>query len=82
MPQAEDAYHTSSERTTMYSNRDHGIVECPQLRCRCRVVALDMRGHGETRTGNDRDLSSETLAQVGGSAAAAVAHTPLAVCLI
>lgn len=31
---------------------------------RYRLVALDMRGHGESVTQNDSDLSSETLALV------------------
>lgn len=31
---------------------------------RYRLVALDMRDHGETITSNDLDLSSETLSKV------------------
>ncbi len=29
---------------------------------RCRAVAVDLRGHGDSRTGDDGDLSSDTLA--------------------
>uniref|UniRef100_A0A131XS79 Protein phosphatase methylesterase 1 n=1 Tax=Ixodes ricinus TaxID=34613 RepID=A0A131XS79_IXORI len=29
----------------------------------CRVAALDIRGHGETMTSNDNDLSAETLSR-------------------
>ena len=32
---------------------------------RYRVVAFDMRGHGETTSSDDLDLSSNTLAAVG-----------------
>ncbi len=31
---------------------------------RYRLVALDMRGHGETVTDDDQDLSSDTLSKV------------------
>ena len=29
----------------------------------CRVLAFDCRGHGETKSENDQDLSLETLAK-------------------
>ncbi|KAE8628036.1 hypothetical protein XENTR_v10007279 [Xenopus tropicalis] len=32
-------------------------------RIRCRVVALDQRGHGETKVKNPEDLSAETMAR-------------------
>lgn len=28
----------------------------------CRVMAIDLRGHGDTYTTNDEDLSVDTLA--------------------
>ncbi|BBN04239.1 protein phosphatase methylesterase 1 [Marchantia polymorpha subsp. ruderalis] len=32
-----------------------------KMKDKVRVVAMDMRGHGQTRTNNDADLSAETL---------------------
>ena len=32
--------------------------------CRCRIAALDCRGHGDTTTEDDADLSADTLCQV------------------
>ena len=32
-------------------------------KCVCQVVALDIRGHGDTRTNDDTDLSKERLIQ-------------------
>jgi len=29
----------------------------------CRCVAIDFRGHGDTKTNNDEDLSAETMAR-------------------
>ena len=29
----------------------------------CQVLAMDMRGHGNTHTDNDEDLSADTLAK-------------------
>lgn len=33
--------------------------------CRFRIAAMDMRGHGETVTEDDADLSAATLVQAG-----------------
>nr|CAG4647975.1 EOG090X07NZ [Moina brachiata]SVE93060.1 EOG090X07NZ [Moina brachiata] len=37
--------------------------ECIENLVTCQVLAIDMRGHGESKTSNDLNLSSETLAQ-------------------
>lgn len=29
----------------------------------CRVMAIDLRGHGDSKTNNDEDLSAETMAR-------------------
>ena len=29
----------------------------------CRCAAMDFRGHGDTKTDNDEDLSAETMAR-------------------
>lgn len=29
----------------------------------CRILAIDLRGHGNTQTTDDENLSAETLAQ-------------------
>lgn len=29
----------------------------------CQVIAIDLRGHGNTKTNDDSDLSLDTLAQ-------------------
>ena len=41
-------------------NRQKSLVEC--VHCRC--AALDMRGHGDTYTADDSDLSSQTLTRL------------------
>ncbi|WP_353803713.1 alpha/beta fold hydrolase, partial [Acinetobacter baumannii] len=33
-------------------------------RVQCRIVALDLRGHGETKVKNSEDLSAETMEDV------------------
>ena len=29
----------------------------------CKVMAIDLRGHGDTQTSNEEDLSADTLAK-------------------
>lgn len=29
----------------------------------CKVMAIDLRGHGDTQTSNEEDLSADTLAE-------------------
>ncbi|XP_076343764.1 protein phosphatase methylesterase 1 isoform X2 [Tachypleus tridentatus] len=41
----------------------------------CQVAAIDLRGHGETTTSNDDDLSAETLANMGGALAVHTAYS-------
>ena len=43
---------------------------------RYRVVAFDMRGHGETTSSDDLDLSSNTLAAVNASTCACTDSMP------
>ncbi|XP_068719522.1 protein phosphatase methylesterase 1-like [Montipora capricornis] len=38
--------------------------------CYCQVVAIDLRGHGDTTTENDQDLSADTLAKDVGDVVA------------
>ncbi|OAD62622.1 Protein phosphatase methylesterase 1 [Eufriesea mexicana] len=35
----------------------------------CKVMAVDLRGHGDTQTSNEEDLSADTLADMGGAVA-------------
>ncbi|XP_063981736.1 protein phosphatase methylesterase 1 [Diachasmimorpha longicaudata] len=44
----------------------------------CRVLAIDLRGHGDTHTTNDEDLSAETLAtDVAGVIEAVTENNPV-----
>ncbi|CAG0893970.1 unnamed protein product [Darwinula stevensoni] len=40
----------------------------------CRVLAIDLRGHGDTVTKNDEDLSIDTLCSMGGAVAVHTAY--------
>ncbi|KPP66049.1 protein phosphatase methylesterase 1-like, partial [Scleropages formosus] len=56
-------------------------------RINCRVVAVDLRGHGDTKVKNSEDLSAQTMANMGGAIAvhtAAGNHVPslLGLCVI
>ncbi|KAJ8882960.1 hypothetical protein PR048_014799 [Dryococelus australis] len=43
----------------------------------CRVLAIDLRGHGDTVTSNDTDLSAETMARDVGAIVEAVYQSDL-----
>ncbi|MXQ95158.1 hypothetical protein E5288_WYG018016 [Bos mutus] len=46
-----------------FANLDAAIIS----RVQCRIVALDLRGHGETKVRNSEDLSAETMAKDVGN---------------
>ncbi|XP_063241307.1 protein phosphatase methylesterase 1 isoform X2 [Bacillus rossius redtenbacheri] len=48
----------------------------------CRIVAVDLRGHGDTVTSDDTDLSAETMASMGGAIAVHTASRGLVPSLV
>lgn len=49
-------------------------------RVQCRIVALDLRGHGETKVKNSEDLSAETMAKDVGNVVEAMYGDLLQLC--
>ncbi|RWS29935.1 protein phosphatase methylesterase 1-like protein [Leptotrombidium deliense] len=55
------------------------FVQALRLLCDCRVIAIDLRGHGGTNTDNDYDLSMNTLcSDVSGVLSAVIPDIDLA----
>ncbi|RLW03278.1 hypothetical protein DV515_00006677 [Chloebia gouldiae] len=52
---------------SQYFESMEDVVSAIINRIQCRIVALDLRGHGETKVRNPEDLSAETMSKDVGS---------------